>query len=164
MHIRNSNNVNPRFYIVTCHYAGWDLLKAKVLWWILIEASLNIALNHFYTFYPVYLWPSDFISLIYFLRGPQGSCKLKDKNMGFFRFLRLKVSIQEPERSKKGKKTQKKNTVNILMHMKKLSRERVRCEAHQHLYPWAFCHGRKSMIVAIRLSSILSRSTGACTS
>lgn len=83
--------------------------------------------------------------------------------MGFFRFLRLKVSIQEPERSKKGKKTAKNNTVNILMHMKKLSRERVRCEAHQHLYPRAFCHGRKSMVVAIRLSSILSRSTGACT-
>lgn len=54
--------------------------------------------------------------------------------MGFSRFLRLKVSIQEPERSKKEKKTGKK-TVNILMHMKKLSRERVRCEAHQHLYP-----------------------------
>lgn len=35
----------------------------------------------------------------------------------------------------KGKKNAKKNTVNILMHMKKLSRERVRCEAHQHLYP-----------------------------
>lgn len=44
--------------------------------------------------------------------------------------LRLKVSIQEPERSKKEKKP-----VNILMHMKQLSRERVRCEAHQHLYP-----------------------------
>lgn len=54
--------------------------------------------------------------------------------MGFSRFLRLKVSIQEPERSKKEKKNGKK-TVNILMHMKKLSRERVRCEAHQHLYP-----------------------------
>lgn len=54
--------------------------------------------------------------------------------MGFSRFLRLKVSIQEPERSKKEKKPEKK-PVNILMHMKKLSRERVRCEAHQHLYP-----------------------------
>lgn len=51
--------------------------------------------------------------------------------MGFSRFLRLKVSIQKPERSKKEKKREK--TVNILMHMKKLSRKRVRCEAHQHL-------------------------------
>lgn len=56
--------------------------------------------------------------------------------MGFSRFLRLKVSIQEPERRKKEKKTKKNpKPVNILMHMKKLSRERVRCEAHQHLYP-----------------------------
>lgn len=35
----------------------------------------------------------------------------------------------------KGKKKTEKNPVNILMHMKKLSKERVRCEAHQHLYP-----------------------------
>lgn len=115
MHIRNSNNVNPRFYSVTCHCAGWDLLKAKVLWWILIEASLNIALNHFYTFYPVYLWPSYFISLIYIIFETE--------------------SINSRTRAvEKGKKRGKK-PVNILMHMKKLSRERVRCEAHQHLYP-----------------------------
>lgn len=161
MHIRNSNNVKPRFYIVTCHCAGWDLLKAKVLWWILIEASLNIALNHFYTFYPVYLWPSDFISLI-FSAWTSRFMQIKRWKYGFFQIFETESINSRTRAVEKGKKNGKK-TVNILMHMKKLSRERVRCEAHQHLYPRAFCHGRKSMVVAIRLSSILSRSTGACT-
>lgn len=157
MHIRNSNNVNPRFYIVTCHCAGWDLLKAKVLWWILIEASLNIALNHFYTFYPVYLWPSDFISLIYFLRDLKVHANKKIKIWVFPDFWAWKYQFKN-QSGRKRKKNRKKNSKYFNAYEKI-----IQGASPVWSPPTPLSHGRKGMVVAIRLSSILSRSTGACT-